>query len=110
MSKKLSDLGLGRTPIKDALTNVDLADTYIWYIRILDFPHNLKYFLGYESCKKYIYDHLVRHTVSKKNRRITYHIHVGNGLVPQVTYRYWPYQRTYGVLPGGWNTSLLAWK
>ena len=65
INKTMFDLALGMTLINNALTNFNLAAAHTWHIMVIDFPKNLKHILSYDSCKNYVYDHLVRNTVSK---------------------------------------------
>ena len=65
ITKTMSDLGLGMTSIKDTLPNVNLTAAFTWHIMVIDFTKNLKHIPAYDSCKKYVYDHLVKNTVSK---------------------------------------------
>ena len=65
INKTMFDLALGMTLINNALPNFNLAATCIWHIMVIDFPKNMKHIPSYDSFKKYVYDRLVRNTMSK---------------------------------------------
>ena len=65
ITKTMSDLGLGITPINDVHPNVNLAAACTWHTMVIDFLKNLKQIPAYDSCKKYIYNCFVSNTVSK---------------------------------------------
>ena len=48
ITKTIYDMGLGMTPINNALPNVNIASACTWNIMVIDFPQNLKHIPAYD--------------------------------------------------------------